>query len=190
MRRAAGLALAGLAALALGVAAAGSARAAPADSTAGDAAAAESLGVAPAAAPAESTGKAEPPAAAGGAQQAAPGGFFRSPTGIMLRSLAVPGWGQATNGSWIKAGVAVAAEGLLVASLVRDSRRLQELTPGTPEYENTYNRRQQDAWWLGAVVFLSMIDAYVDAHLKSGDVELGPEPGPDGLSLAARVRWR
>jgi hypothetical protein len=108
----------------------------------------------------------------------------------MLRSLVVPGWGQVTNGSWIKAGVAVAAEGLLIAAIVRDSDQLADLPAGTPAYDDVYNRRQQEAWWLGAVVFLSMIDAYVDAHLKSGDVELGPEPRPDGLSLAARVRWR
>jgi hypothetical protein len=154
-----------------------------------DSSAAETLYVAPPP-PADSAAAGGPAAPlAGGA--ATPGvGFFHSPTGIMLRSLVVPGWGQATNGSWIKAGVAVVGEGLLIASIVRDTGRLKDLSPGTVEYENVYNQRQQEAWWLGAVVALSMIDAYVDAHLKGGDLELGPEPGPDGLSLAARVRWR
>jgi hypothetical protein len=130
------------------------------------------------------------PARRPGSRQPESVGFFRSPTGIMLRSVVVPGWGQATNGSWVKAGVAVVVEGALIASIVRESQRLQDQTPGTAQYEDTYNQRQQAIWWLGAAVLLSMIDAYVDAHLKSGDVELGPEPGPDGLTLAARVRWR
>jgi hypothetical protein len=28
-----------------------------------------------------------------------------------------------------------------------------------------YNKRQSDFWWAGIVIFLSTIDAYVDAHL-------------------------
>ena len=110
------------------------------------------------------------------AQPSSRGGFFRSPTGIMLRSLVVPGWGQATNGEWVKAGVVAAAEGYFIYTLIRDSDRLRGLEPGTPEYVNLENQRNANAWWLGGVVLLSMVDAYVGAHLRGIEVRIGPEP--------------
>jgi hypothetical protein len=106
----------------------------------------------------------------------------------MLRSVAVPGWGQASNGAWLKAAAVAGVEGVLIASLVRDSRRLGKLAADDPEYVTTFDRRQQHAWWLGFVIALSMVDSYVDAHLKGTDLELGPEPPDDQVALRLTVR--
>ena len=127
---------------------------------------------------------------AGGAasdpQAARDGGFFRSPTGVMLRSLAVPGWGQAANGEWVKAGLVVAVEGYLIYTLVRDNARLSELDPASLEYATLENQRNANAWWLGGAVFLSMVDAYVGAHLKGIEVRIGPEPETQEVRVGLR----
>jgi hypothetical protein len=113
--------------------------------------------------------------------------FFSSPTGVMLRSLVVPGWGQATNGAWVKAVLVAGGESALIATLIRDSNKLKDLDPNSVEYNDVYDRRNREAWWLGGVVFLSMVDAFVDAHLKGFDVELGPEPSENQLRVSARI---
>ena len=37
------------------------------------------------------------------------------------------------------------------------------------DYIDNYNKRQSEIFWIGTVVFLSMIDAFVDAHLFDFD---------------------
>ena len=113
--------------------------------------------------------------------------FLSSPTGVMLHSLLVPGWGQALNGSWFKAALVAGGETALGVALIRDSQRLSATSPYDPAYATLFDRRQREAWWLGGVVFLSMVDSYVDAHLKGFDVELGPEPSDEGLRVSARI---
>ena len=130
---------------------------------------------------------AAPPAAARDTVAHRP--FFSSPTGISLRSLAIPGWGQASNGAWIKAALVAGGETVLAVALIRASRKLSQLDPDDPEYTVVFDRRQREAWWLGGVVFLSMVDAYVDAHLKGFDVELGPEPSTEEIKVSARIAF-
>jgi hypothetical protein len=52
---------------------------------------------------------------------------FDRPRWVMLRSLLVPGWGQAHNHAWIKTALLVAGDGSLRWRLVRDERRLNDL---------------------------------------------------------------
>lgn len=116
--------------------------------------------------------------------------FFQSPTGVMFRSLVVPGWGQATNHAWVKAVLVAGGETVLITSIVQDTHQLQSLDVTDPQYGVIYDHRQRNAWWLGGLVFLSMVDAYVDAHLKGFDVQLGPEPKDNELRLYAKVGLR
>ena len=113
--------------------------------------------------------------------------FFSSPTGVMFRSLVVPGWGQATNHAWVKAALVAGGETVLIASLIQDTNKLKDLEATDPQYGVIYDHRQRNAWWLGGLVFLSMVDAYVDAHLKGFDVQLGPEPKDDEMRFVARI---
>jgi hypothetical protein len=116
--------------------------------------------------------------------------FFSSPTGIMFRSLVVPGWGQATNHAWVKAVIVAGGETALIASIVQDTHQLKSLDATDPQYGVIYDHRQRNSWWLGGLVFLSMVDAYVDAHLKGFDVQLGPEPKDDEFRVGARIGLR
>jgi hypothetical protein len=151
--------------------------------------------LAPAAADTGAVGAAAPVSAArrdtaatGGRRRAAHVSFLKSPTGIMLRSVVVPGWGQATNGAWVKAVAVAGVEGLLISALVSDTRKLGRLSASDPEYTTVFDRRQRNAWWLGFTVALSMVDAYVDAQLKGTGLELGPEPPDNPVSLRLTVR--
>ena len=133
---------------------------------------------------------------------------------VMLRSAAVPGWGQVYNHKYLKAGMIVAGEGFLGYSawkeLQRENDAIDRLSevqqagfaPGDPEYnaalldvETHTNRKINWIWWGLAAHLVNMVDAYVDAHLASFDAEFGPPEsatdlgeGPR-LTLAIRTRF-
>ncbi len=91
-----------------------------------------------------------------------------SPTGAMLRSLAVPGWGQWYNHKRFKAVVIAGAEvGLVVDAIVQN--QLAASAKNIYDREYYRNNRSLAIWWLGAVILYSMADAYVDAHLFDFD---------------------
>lgn len=89
-------------------------------------------------------------------------------------SMLLPGGGQMYNQQYIKAGIVVALEGLCVGyAIYHDSesdkyyKRYKETNSvfDYAEYERFYEKRQSDLFWLGTVIFLSALDAFVDAHL-------------------------
>ena len=133
---------------------------------------------------------------------------------VMLRSAAVPGWGQVYNHKYLKAGMVVAGEGFLGWSawteLQRENDAVSHLdavaqagfAPGDPEYEaaafdvETHkNKKINWIWWGIGTHFLSMLDAYVDAHLSSFDTDFGPPQSavdvgePPRLTVAYRTRF-
>ena len=88
----------------------------------------------------------------------------RSPRGAMLRSLAVPGWGQFYNQKTIKAGViAVAEVGSVVAFFVRRNEIRRNQIPGQTSERNIF------LFGTLGVILYSIADAYVDAHLDGVD---------------------
>ena len=92
----------------------------------------------------------------------------KNPTGAMLRSLAVPGWGQFYNGKWFKGILVVGAEtGLVANAIVLNQWAKNSAT----EDERLYylDNRNLSFWILGAVILYSMADAYVDAELFDFD---------------------
>jgi hypothetical protein len=136
----------------------------------------------------------------------APVSRYDSPRWVMIRSAVFPGWGQAHNGSWIKAGAVAAGEGALVWRLFDDKRALDRLSDevaaaqgsGDDELEavlvDRYNARL-DAysgrqWFLGAVFFYSLLDAYIDAHFRSFKTEFQADPAlPEGVPPASEMRF-
>lgn len=111
-----------------------------------------------------------------------------SPTGALLRSLAVPGWGQFYNGKYVKAAVIGIGESLLIYQTVyywKRSDKYQDLYLNEDDsdlrqskfqqFDRYRDLRNQHIWFLGIAVFYSMFDAYVDAHLKNIDVDLAPD---------------
>ena len=169
----------------------------------------------------------------------------------MLRSLVIPGWGQAHNGAWIKAAVIAVGDGSLRWRLFRDERRLSDLDgqagarrvvleqteaqvalaqseleaaqasgdssriaaaeaallaanlariDASDAYNNvvaSYNALLQSSinrrWLVGGIILYALLDAYVDAHLKSFDIDFQLDPAlPGGNSPAGgqlRLRW-
>ncbi len=126
-------------------------------------------------------------------------------TEALFRSLFVPGWGQFSNGSYIKGGIILIVESTLIGTIAHyenkrsDAREAfmqadeSEKAVLFAKFQDAENDRNRFIWFLGATIFLSMFDAYVDAHLADF-----PEPekgisldiGPDKKNiLAVRLNY-
>jgi hypothetical protein len=110
----------------------------------------------------------------------------KSPTKTMIRSLLVPGWGQVYNEKKIKGALVAAAEiSSIVAFFVRRDQINSEIVPvGQPPKRNLYLLTT-----IG-IVFYSVVDAFVDAHLDDFDWgQLSYKPEERLLSVAVRRRF-
>lgn len=103
-----------------------------------------------------------------------------TPMAAMFRSFVLPGWGQATYGRKVTAGVMMAFEGLSVGMLLKiksDERYIQETSSGKLK-----DKHQQEQDWITLIVFdhlMSGLEAYVSAHLYDfpGDLQMQALPG-------------
>ena len=104
--------------------------------------------------------------------------LYQNPTKALFKSLLVPGWGQVGNRRYVKAGVIFALEVLFVGAAIHydnqvgDARRMFESAESLASRNNWYDymdnkrkNRGKFAWYAGITIFISMFDAYVDAHL-------------------------
>jgi len=92
----------------------------------------------------------------------------KNPTGAMLRSIFVPGWGQFYNEKPFK-GVLIAGTQVtfLTNALIFDKWGQQATNELDKAYY--YDNRSLYYWLLGASILYSMTDAFVDAHLYDFD---------------------
>ncbi len=106
---------------------------------------------------------------------------WQSPTAAFFKSMVFPGWGQLGNRSYIKAGIVIGVEGLLLGTMIKNFKKTSDakkefdlafLTDDETlirltfdEYDKFKDRRNLYTWFSGAFIFLSMFDAYVDAHM-------------------------
>jgi hypothetical protein len=127
---------------------------------------------------------------------AGPTPWPEQPRFVMLRSLLIPGWGQAYNRAWIKA-VGVAGGEIWLGSIIIDDKNALEVLlaavedaqaandpPRYAEAVNRYNARLdtyvRHQWFFGALLAYALIDAYVDAHFRNFDIEFKHDPAlPD-----------
>lgn len=116
---------------------------------------------------------------------------IHSPKGAMLRSLALPGWGQIYNRHYIKAAVIGGGEiGLLISILVQHDRFKDARKNGFSEAADFYkNDRNRLTWYLGFSILYSMADAYVDGHLYEFDLDRELALGFDGRQVILSVNW-
>lgn len=122
----------------------------------------------------------------------------RSPMGALLRSVAVPGWGQFYNHKYIKSGIVFGAETFFIVKSVQwwskaeDQYKKAQSAQSGREF-NIYldyrDRRNDFLWLTGLAVFLSMFDAYVDAHLSGFDVDLTPDFQDKSPSAMLRLSY-
>jgi hypothetical protein len=89
-----------------------------------------------------------------------------SPLGFFFRSLAIPGWGQASLDRKLTAGLFVAFEGLSVSMALKASNELRYLSVADSATAESRRAERQD--WIVLIVFnhlFSALEAYVSAHL-------------------------
>ncbi len=102
----------------------------------------------------------------------------QSPTVALFKSMLIPGWGQLGNRQYIKAGIAIGLEATFIGAVVHHARKTSDakeafenpvdssLIPALYErYTDIKDKRNYYSWITGLVIFWSMFDAYVDAHL-------------------------
>ncbi len=115
------------------------------------------------------------------------------PMAAMFKSMVLPGWGQYGNRRYVKALVYAGLEAWMVGAALHyhdqasDFHRQYEKTPVDNislrnDYYSLYTDRKDErskyVWFGAIIVFVSMFDAYVDAHLSGF-----PRDNPDGLSF-------
>jgi len=116
-----------------------------------------------------------------------------SPGGALLRSIILPGWGQAKLGRKLPAVIFLAVEGVTLGMALKANSEYQYLRDSNPDAASSKSLERED--WLVLMGFnhlLAGVEAYVSAHLWDfpGDVALTPVNGGivAGLSLPVRVR--
>jgi hypothetical protein len=126
------------------------------------------------------------------------------PTGALLRSAIMPGWGQFYNKQYLKTIIYGGAEILLAYKARQNWREMDEhqsnfMNSDDPEYkarefalyEDKRDTRNLYLWLTGLSIFISMFDAYVDAHMadfdrqdKAFEVYLDPETDKIRITIA------
>jgi hypothetical protein len=102
----------------------------------------------------------------------------RKPYRAVLYSALLPGGGQIYNHAWLKAGLVAGIQGYLIGSAVYHDGKRDDFAELAENTNDLYLQQQylaqsrdykdklnNDIWWIGITAGLSMIDAFVDAHL-------------------------
>ncbi len=97
----------------------------------------------------------------------------KNPTGALLRSAVIPGWGQFYNERPVKGIVMGSVElGLLGWLLAEHLAALEARSSGDDaSYLRHVSRRLDLIWYTSAAWLFGMLDAYVDAYLYSFETE-------------------
>lgn len=131
----------------------------------------------------------------------------QNPTVALFKSLLVPGLGQIGNKKYIKAVLVIGLESTLIGTVAHyadktsaakrafDNNTDPVLEPALfKAFDDAKDRRNYFSWLLGTLIFISMFDAYVDAHLANfpkyeNEISLDVRPTKDNELLAV-VTWR
>ncbi|OGC88965.1 MAG: hypothetical protein A2142_04180 [candidate division Zixibacteria bacterium RBG_16_48_11] len=131
----------------------------------------------------------------------------KSPSGALFRSLFVPGWGQLYNQKYVKSAVVFLGEGSLIGLVVYEWAQIEkhkdnfmkETDPFLKDLEFQRFQLHEDnrnayLWFLAGAAFISMWDAYVDAHLYNFKQQTKKLDVMGGLDKEGRIKvgvaWR
>ncbi|RKX26351.1 MAG: hypothetical protein DRP45_03735 [Candidatus Zixiibacteriota bacterium] len=108
----------------------------------------------------------------------------QNPTVALFKSMFVPGLGQIGNRRYVKAALIIGLEAWLIGTAVdraqdtpdaRDAylsaASVSERNGLFFEYDERRKSRNKYIWFAGLTVFVSMFDAYVDAHLSGSPAD-------------------
>jgi len=125
----------------------------------------------------------------------------QNPTKALFKSMLIPGWGQYGNKKYFKAALYAALDVWLISNAIKYGGEASDYfkqyendttIAGRNEfyglYENKKDSRNKYTWFAVIVSFISMFDAYVDAHLSGFpekskisnfdiDIQYNPESG-------------
>lgn len=106
------------------------------------------------------------------------------PTLALFKSLFVPGLGQLGNHKYVKAVFFGGLEGAFIAAAIHYQRQASDardlytsaVDPSVRRawynfYDNKRKNRNKYFWFAGLTAFVSMFDAYVDAHLSGSPAD-------------------
>lgn len=116
-----------------------------------------------------------------------------TPLGALLRSFAVPGWGQSRLNRKLTGGIFVAWEGVTLGMTLKTRRELGYLR--RTGSGNGDAKRQEHEDWLVLLVFnhlFSGLEAYVSAHLTDfpDDLRIRAVPTPGGTAMTLSIPFR
>jgi hypothetical protein len=131
----------------------------------------------------------------------------KSPSGALFRSLFVPGWGQLYTKRYVKSAVVFLGEGTLIGFMIYEWNQMEKYRDkfeSEPDlflkdlyfrnFELHESNRNTYLWFLAGAVFISMWDAYVDAHLYNFKEQTKELDLMGGVDEEGRVRvgvaWR
>lgn len=114
----------------------------------------------------------------------------KSPTGAMLRSALIPGWGQWYSDQKLKAVIVFGAQMALIGNAVYyHQKSVRGQTPDERDFYLDYKSRF--IWYSVGFYLLNLLDAFVDAHLWSfdtgPDLSVGGSRAGDGVMV--RMCW-
>ncbi len=107
----------------------------------------------------------------------------RSPLKAMALSALLPGGGQIYNQAYYKGAGVIAIQGFFIGSLIYHNHQVnkyedkalkatgEDIFIYQQRYNDYFDKRQNDIWWVGSILFLSVLDAYVDANLYNYEQE-------------------
>jgi hypothetical protein len=108
----------------------------------------------------------------------------QNPTVALFKSMFVPGLGQLGNGRYVKAIVIAGLEGWLISRAVYWGRKASDARDDFDNaidvvdrnrlysiYDEKRKNRNKFTWFAGITIFVSMFDAYVDAHLSGSPTD-------------------
>jgi len=135
--------------------------------------------------------------------------LYQQPTVALFKSMLVPGLGQLGNRRYTKALLFTGLETWFIASSLHYASQAADARESYLEaddiavrrdyynlYDNKRTNRNKFAWYAGLTIFISMFDAYVDAHLsgsptdpRNDDFSFDLKPADNG-GVAAQLTYR
>jgi hypothetical protein len=109
--------------------------------------------------------------------------YEKNPYRSMVYSAVVPGGGQIYTKRYVKAALIIGVQSALIGQAIYDNNKMnkyKDLMDGSNSSADLYNRQKRDKfqkdlrsdyWWIGTSLFLSIADAFVDAHLYNFNSE-------------------
>lgn len=120
----------------------------------------------------------------------------KSPRGALWRAMFIPGWGQLYNEKYLKSALIISLESFFIIRAVDFNQQKQNSEPGD-EKEALIRKRNDEVWRLLVTRLLSILDAYVDAHLYNFDespdvgMQIKPVNGSNNLQpeITVAINW-